>query len=127
MPRSDGKIPSHIFLNRRLRLPFVKTKSTIKNDLGEKFGIQVGDSAFVKPINSRCTDKWDEGIVTRLPDDNVTIDVNDIPQHISRIRRVRKNEVDLDGDDGSWITIGPRGRPLRKKCTPDRLGVIHYN
>lgn len=116
-PMKNGKIPSKLFFNREFRISGSETRIIKQEFVKEKAGYKIDDPVFVKPMNAKCTDKWKEGIVTALPKDNVTIEVNDMPHHMSHVRRKPTDD---------WTLIGPRGRPVRPASKPDRLGVVQY-
>jgi hypothetical protein len=59
---------------------------------------QVGDKVLVKPMNSRCTTVWNGGEVTGLERREV-VEVDGLPQHVSRIRRQPVWMKDYDMDD----------------------------
>ena len=52
---------------------------------------KVGEYVFVKPINARCTQRWNNGVVTGVGS-GVQIEVDGIPRHIADIRAVPKEE-----------------------------------
>ena len=96
-PRKDGNLPCELFLNRHMRMPFLKGKQTFNKTLNENFGLHVGETVFVKPAeNCRCTEQWKKGVVTKLPDSKTSIEVDSVPRHVSHIRRVPVKSSNVD-------------------------------
>ena len=62
----------------------------------EESTVEIGEEVWVKPAHSRCTSKWEKGVVTDVNSVN-NISVDGMPRHILDIRRVVTND-DLDAD-----------------------------
>lgn len=137
-PRVDGVIPAHVFFNRCFRFPEEKANlSDLSNFIDTENKMKVGEKVFVKPLNARCTDKWEEGTITRVPENKLTLEVDGSNQHLSRIRKVPMDNQGLEvhtkndsqrvsQENNEWITVGRKGRPVRSRSPPNRYGVKPY-
>lgn len=152
-PNSEGKVPCELFFNRRIRFPAESPKTTELPVRQSDY--LVGDIVFVKPNPIRCVDSWKRGKITGVSNSLPTVEVDGVPRHESHVRKVPEeslvtgesddcpcnrdhvreepNEcqlatnVNVNENNGSWIEIGPRGRPLRKQTPVDRYGVMAYS
>ena len=131
-PKSDGKIPSTYFFNRRCRFPDERPGLKTEKRYNYQSNYSVGDKVYTKPNNCKCTDVWTESVVTDVSNGLPIIEVNGTNYHESHVRKVppekleeKQDTVNVANND-DWILVGPKGRPLRGKKEVDRFGVVKY-
>lgn len=79
--------------------------------------IRVGDEAWVKPPDAKCTSQWRKGVVTAVHSRN-NIGVDGMPRHVLDIRPVIQEDSDERETDGENETsVGPR-RSQRERRQP---------
>ncbi len=81
-----------------------------------------GQQVFVKPPGARCTDRWKQGVVTKV-NSSWNVEVNGIPRHSRDIRRVAFTASDEQSEDLSQaeeIDDEARRRPVRERKMPNR-------
>ena len=93
-PNKSGKIPYQMYFNRLSRLPYEEVKEKQSSDDNERrMDFAIGEEVFLKTPNARCTDVWKTGVVTGLPKNPSTLEVNGMPYHISHVRHRSKKDV----------------------------------
>ena len=146
LPNKEGNIPGEKFFNRQIRYPGEISSSSTTNSSccqdSQNNYYKVGDKVFVKPSQYvRCTEKWNEGIVTNTKDSGQSVEVDGLPRHVSHVRSRKeaepckdledKSKLDFEAGpykelkennnlDSEWTVVGAKGRPVRRKHPPDR-------
>ena len=57
--------------------------------------VQIGDEVWIRPGSARCFTQWDRGFVTGINSVN-NVEVNGVPRHILDLRRVIRDEPELE-------------------------------
>jgi ribonuclease HI len=80
----ESSVPSRGIYKYNWRCPYQEQNKEEEEEDDDSY--RVGDDVLVKPVNAKCTSEWKDGNVTGIERKNV-VEVDGIPQHVSRIRR----------------------------------------
>lgn len=91
----DDSVPQKSVSAYDWRIPCVK--AAISKDSLDVIPsrVQIGDEVWIRPGSARCFTQWDRGFVTGINSVN-NVEVNGVPRHILDLRRVIRDEPELE-------------------------------